>query len=285
MPQSDSNALAKDSLSILPVRDSVYQDSIRKDSIRQIEIAAFYKYLDTVIYAHNSFYNFKNPTRRMAIERQWKGKEGIFYSVIALLLFYAFSKNTFSRYLNDLFRVFFRTTLKQRQTRDQLMTAPLPSLLFNILFAFSAALFIALLLQHFQLRTQNNFWILYAYSILGLSVVYSVKFVVLKIFGWILNITEATNTYIFIVFSTNKIIGILLLPFIIGLAFTDKQFFEIVFSLSLCVLAALFIYRFYLSFISVRKQIAINFFHFLLYIVALEIVPLLLINKLLVSFF
>jgi hypothetical protein len=108
---------------------------------------------------------------------------------------------------------------------------------------------------------------------------------VLKLFGWILGISEATNTYIFIVFTTNKILGIGLLPFIVGLAFMDNSFYEVVFSLSLCLLGALFLYRFYLSFVSVQKQVSINAFHFLLYIAALEIAPLLLINKLLVSFF
>lgn len=283
--QKDSIALLKDSLSVITAVDSISRDSITRDSARRAEIMVFHKSLDTAIYSQNPFYRFKNRTRLIAVERKWQGKEGVFYSIIALLLFFAFAKNTFSRYVDDLFRVFFRTTMKQRQTRDQLMTAPLPSLLFNILYALSAALFIALLLHHFHLGSQYDFWILFTYSILGLIAIYTVKFVILKLFGWILNITEATNTYIFIVFTTNKIIGIILLPFIIGLAFTDNIFYEIVFSLSLCLLAALFVYRFYLSYISVRKLVSVNFFHFFIYIVALEIIPLLLINKLLVSFF
>jgi hypothetical protein len=285
LQQSDSAITIKDSLEMVPVKDTISRDSVIKDSIFRAEIAGFYKRLDTAIYNNNPFYQFKNPIRRITSERVWKGKEGFFYSIIALLLFFALAKNTFSRYLDDLFRVFFRTSLKQRQAREQLMTAPLPSLIFNILYALSAALFITLLLQHFQLGQEYNFWILFAYSIAGLIIIYTIKYVALKFFGWMLGVSEATNTYIFIVFTTNKIIGIVVLPFIVGLAFMENSFYEAVFSLSLCVLGALFIYRFYLSFIFVRKQIAINFFHFILYIVAFEIVPLLLINKLLVSFF
>ena len=275
---------------ILKLKESILKDSLsreatRRDSIKHSEETVFFKWLDSAIYNHNPFFGFTNPTRLIVIQRQWKGKEGFFYSIIALLLFFAFTKNTFSRYLDDLFRVFFRTTLKQRQTREQLMSAPLPSLLFNILYVLSAALFVTLLLQHFSLGDEYNFWILFSYSIAGLIIIYTIKFLALKLFGWILGITEATNTYIFIVFTTNKVIGILLLPFIVGLAFTEKIFYETVLSLSLCLVAALFLYRFYLSFVSVQKQITINFFHFLFYIFAFEIVPLLLINKLLVSFF
>ena len=289
----DSISRVRDSISrdsILKLKELILKDSLsrearRKDSMIHSEETIFYKWIDSAIYNHNPFFHFTTPTRLIVTQRQWKGKEGFFYSIIALLLFFALTKNAFSRYLDDLFRVFFRTTLKQRQTREQLMSAPLPSLLFNILYVLSAALFITLILQHFRLGDEYNFWILFSYSIAGLIIIYTIKFLALKVFGWILGISEATNTYIFIVFTTNKILGILLLPFIVGLAFTEKNFYEGLLSLSLCLVAALFIYRFYLSFVSVQKQITINFFHFLLYIFSFEIVPLLLINKLLVSFF
>lgn len=281
----DSTAFRVDSLSALPLPDTISSDSLRLDSLLKQELSEFTTRIDTGIYTVNPFYKFKNPARRIVIERQTKGKEGFFYSIITLLLFFAITKNNFSRYLDDLFKVFFRTTLKQRQTREQLMGAPLPSLLFNILYALSAALFITLLLQHFNLGDQYNFWVLFAYSIIGLMVIYTIKFLTLKLFGWILGISEATNTYIFIVFTTNKVIGITLLPFIAGLAFMDNSFYEVVFSLSICLLAGLFLYRFYLSFVSVQKQVSINAFHFLIYVAAFEIAPLLLINKVLVSFF
>jgi hypothetical protein len=290
--QRDTAALARDSQVVSLPKDTISQDSLRRDSINKakdsvykIDIASFYKRLDSAIYNHNPFFQFKNPTRQIAKSRQWNGKEGFFYSIIALLLFFAFIKSAFPRYLDDLFRVFFRTTLKQRQTREQLMGAPLPSLLFNVLYAISAALFITLLLRYFRLGNQYNFWILLSYCIAGLIIIYAIKFVALKFFGWILGVSEATDTYIFIVFTTNKVIGILLLPFIVGLAFMGNSFYEALLPLSICMLGMLFIYRFYLSFVSVQKQVSINFFHFILYIAAFEIMPLLLINKLLVSFF
>jgi len=283
--QTDSNLLQVDSLLVLPVQDTISRDSIIKDSIYHAEWVRFSKSIDTSIYSSNPFFRFTNPIRQLVVERKWQGKEDFFYAIAALLLFFAFLKNAFSRYQDDLLKVFFRTTLKQRQTREQLMNAPLPSLLFNVLYALSAGLFITLLLYHFGFGTGHDFWILFTYCIAGLLLIYTLKFVTLKICGWMLRATDATDTYIFIVFTTNKIIGIVLLPFVIGLAFISGQFYETVLFLSLCILAALFAYRFYLSYVSVRKGIKINFFHFLLYLLAFEIVPLLLINKVLVRFF
>ena len=284
LPKVDSLART-DSLLIIPARDTISRDSLIKDSIYRLQQKEILRRIDTSIYASNPFFRFSNPTKMLVTVRKWAGKEVFFYTIVVLIFFFALLKNTFSRYLDDLFRVFFRTTLKLKQTKDQLINAPLPSLLFNILYTLSAGLFITLMLQHFGLGRSYNFWLLFAYCIAGLLIIYAIKFITLKLCGWMLRIAEATDTYIFIVFTTNKVMGILLLPFIVGLAFMSGDSYQAVFFLSLCFLALLFVYRFYLSFVFIQKQIKINFFHFLLYLLAFEIAPLLLINKLLVRFF
>ena len=52
-------------------------------------------------------------------------------------------------------------------------------------------------------------------------------------------------------------------------------------TLSVTLVLGLLAYRYFLSYVSIHRQIKINFFHFLLYLCAFEIAPLLLINKLL----
>lgn len=282
---ADSARLKPDSSLVIPAVDTLKRNAFIRDSIYQLALERHKKGIDTSIYNYNPFYRFTKPVRLLVTRREWSGKEGIFYAIVALLFLFAVTKNTFSRYLGDLFKVFFRTTVKQRQTRDQLLNAPLPSLLFNILYTLSAGLFITLLLQHFGLGLQYNFWLLFAYCVLGLLLIYAIKFITLKLCGWVLRASDATDNYIFIVFTTNKVIGIFLLPFTIGLAFMEGDFYEAVFFLSLCLLGGLFVYRFYLSYISIQKGIKINFFHFVLYLLAFEIIPLLLINKVLVRFF
>jgi hypothetical protein len=107
---------------------------------------------------------------------------------------------------------------------------------------------------------------------------------VLKFLGWALQVKEATNVYIFIVFTTNKIIGIALLPFLIVLAFTNGMISQVAITLAVSMVIGLFAYRFFLSYVSIHRQVKISFFHFLIYLCAFEIIPLLLINKLLFTF-
>jgi hypothetical protein len=118
----------------------------------------------------------------------------------------------------------------------------------------------------------------------GLVAIYLIKFITLKLCGWLFRMSDVTDSYTFIVFTTNKIIGIALLPFVILLAFTSGPFQQGVLTLSIVIVVALFLYRFYLSFATIERQLNISFFHFLLYLIGLEIVPLLLINKLLFKF-
>lgn len=277
----DSTARQQDSVGVHDSLAQLFQNPI---DTPKVVVPAFSLFLDSSIYNHSAYFSFTHPVMRLASRRNWQGKESLFYSAIALLIFFSLVRNNFSRYATDLFALFFRTTIKQRQIKEQLLQAPLPSLLLNILFFISGALFINLLLAHYGFGQTFNFWLLFLYAVIGLVVIYLLKFITLKLCGWLFHMSDVTDSYTFIVFTTNKIIGIALLPFIILLSFTTGLFQQGLFTLSITVIVALFLYRFYLSFVTIERQLNISAFHFLLYLVGFEIVPLLLINKLLFRF-
>ena len=211
----------------------------------------------------------------------FRGKEDFFYSILALFLFFAFVKNAFPKYLNDLFRVAFRRTLKQRQLGEQLVQTPLPSLFMNIFFLISGGMYLDLLFKHYRFATGYSFWVLFFYIAVALGTMYLVKYISLKLSGLLFNISQTTDAYIFIVFMVNKIIGVLLLPFLVLLAFTDKEFYQVALVVSFLTIFVLLAYRFILAYGLVRNQIKVKPFHFFLYLCCFEIAPLLLIYKLL----
>ncbi len=234
----------------------------------------------------NPYYGFSAPPVSVRSDiRQVRGKELIFYLILVILFGYAFLKRAFPKYFSDLFRLFFRTTLKQRQIKEQLIQTPLPSLLLNGFFIISGGLYISFLLYHYNLEISGGFWLQLLYCCLGLSVIYLVKFVGLKISGWLFNMSEAADNYIFIVFIVNKMIAILILPFLILLAFTNKPVYDVALTGSFCLVAGLFCYRMILTFAAIRNQVKVNPFHFFLYLCAFEIAPLLVLYKGLLLFF
>lgn len=273
----------KDSLWQLAMADSVVKrpparpETWHADSLLPVSVQ--------ILRRHPYFPFGATPVRIHEAVHSWKGKDMLFYAIIGLLLIFALLRNGFAKYFSDLFRVFFRTTLKQRQIREQLMQTPLPSVLFNAFFSLSAGMYIVFMLLYFKKIAEPDFWRFYLYAIIGLSVIYFVKYAGLKILGWIFNLQEAADTYTFIVFIINKVVGVFLLPFLPMLAFMDGTGYQVALVLSWCGLGALYMYRFILAFAAVRNEVRFNLFHFLLYLCAFEVAPLLLIYKLLLVFF
>lgn len=293
-PPADSlSAATRMRTDSLRIRDSLRLDSLRLDALRADSLAAVappirdtlrprlqYGFAsDSLRYRKRLFFSFTSPVRYTVSEKSWEGKEATFYVLVALVLLFALLKNAFPRYLSDLYSTYFRTTVRQRQLKEQLLQSPLPSLLFNGLFVLSGAVFVGLLAQRFGYGDRHSFPLLVLYAAAGLAVIYGGKFLLLKFFGWVLQLSEAVNDYIFVVFSTNKVLGIFLLPFAVLLAFSNGAVNASAFTLSLVVVAGFFAYRFFLAFLAVSASVRINLFHFVLYLAGFEIIPLLLINK------
>jgi len=257
------------------------------DTIQHTPIKKWFSVLPWDVLKHHPYFGFASRIFEKPISNihHSTGKEWLFYLLIFLLLIYAVLRQLFPKYFADLFRLFFRTTLKQRQVKEQLMQTPLPSILLNGFFVLSTGLYITLVLEHFNLNPAGNFWLLLLYSYAGLAAVYLIKFVGLKITGWLFSMQEAADSYIFIVFIVNKMIGLLLLPFLVLLAFSTGNLYTIALTLSWCLVGALLIYRFILTYVAIRNQVKVNLFHFFLYLCAFEIAPLLLIYRGLLLFF
>ena len=149
---------------------------------------------------------------------------------------------------------------------------------------FSGGLYGAFLLRFYQYGNPDRFWLHFLYCAGILAVLYLLKFVILRIIGWIFNINRAVETYLFVVFMTNKIIGIFLLPFLVLIAFSGPPMTEIGITLSIIMIFIFFIYRFIASYSTLHKEIKISGLHFFLYLCAFEIAPLLLIYKVLVTY-
>lgn len=211
--------------------------------------------------------------------RQPNDNDLVFYLVAAMVLLLGFLKFFYSRYFNTLFRVFFNSSLRQSQLTDQLLMAKLPSLLFNLFFLISGGIYLYLLLLHFDLIREENKWVLAFSFIILLGLVYFLKFCILKFTGWITGLVAATNTYIFITFLINKILGIFLVPFVVVLAFSDPAIVNIAVLISVLSIAVFLLLRFFRSFGLLQNQLKISRFHFFLYVIGIELMPLLLIYK------
>jgi hypothetical protein len=203
----------------------------------------------------------------------------LFYILVSILAILSVLSFFYAQYFTNLFRVFSNVPLRQGQLTDQLLQAKLPSLLFNILFTITGGIYIYLIFRYYHPAPNLKAVPLLLFCIVLLAFVYVGKFLSLKFTGWLTGYTDVTNTYLFVIFLINKIGGILLLPFIIIMAFSDKGLVGFSIITSLMFIGLLIILRFYRSFGLLKHQLKISSLNFFVYVIGLEVVPLLLIYK------
>jgi len=188
-------------------------------------------------------------------------------------------KTFYGGYFNNLFRVFFNTSIRQTQLTDQLLQAKLPSFILNIFFAITTGFYIWLLFKNYHPPRFINSQVLLPVCIMGIGILYFVKYCILKFMGWMSGMQQAADNYIFVIFLVNKIIGIILVPFIVLLAFSTPLWVNYTTFFSLILLGLFFLSRYIKTYGVLEYKFPLQPLHFIIYITALEIVPLLLIYK------
>jgi len=211
-------------------------------------------------------------------------KDVLYYAILALFFLYAFVANMYPQYFPKLFSQFSQSSLRMLQNREQLLQNSLASLLMNIGFILSFSLMSTLLIFNRHLLPLS-FWQGFLYISLFFTALYVGKFICLQLAAYTFNTQEIIQTYLFVVFMINKVLGVLLLPFVLILAFAKPLFYPIAMVGAAVLSVLLILYRYLFSLTTVRNKLHISSFHFFLYLCAFEILPLLILYKLIVQYF
>jgi len=280
----DSFGLAKDSIHI---KDSVLlaqkiTDSIRLDSIKRSQAKLLVIPTDTSTYSgiFGGLYIPINlrPIALLEKERNPQGKDELFYILVGLVALVAFTKAIFPKYFINMFSLFFQTTYRQKQAVEQLTHNKVSSILLNIVFIGCMATYVSLILNYKGL-VHINFWVLLGYSVAAIASIYLFKFIFLNFIGWAFNARESLESYTFVVFLSNKIIAIILLPFVFLIAFNEGEIAKICLFVTYGLLGLALLYRYFVVMGTLRNELRFHALHFFLYLCAVEILPLLLIYK------
>jgi Domain of unknown function (DUF4271) len=261
-----------------------HTDSLRYSAIKPTDLSRLPVSLKELL-EENPNFNFSGKAIHIRSEQYERiSYDGMFYLLVGLLFYFAIVKMFFGKYLANLLTLFFRASMRQQQLREQVLQSPFPSLLLNILFVITGGTYGSFLLRYYNFGEPDRFWIHFMYCAGVLTALYLVKFMVLRTTGWIFNIKRAVETYLFVVFMTNKIIGIFLLPFLVLISFSGTGIAEIWITLSVIMICIFYIYRFIAGYSTLHKEIKISGLHFFLYLCAIEVAPLLLIYKVLITY-
>ena len=265
-----------DSSEIIPLHPTASSDSL---------LANTNKTTDKVLAANKMINTRSKGTYFLQEIRIPPGKEFNFYLLCIIIFILAIFKTFYSMYFNNLFRIFFNTSLRQIQLTDQLSQAKLPSFLLNIFFTISGGTYVWLLFTQLNKVQSLKSHTLLLICILSVAGIYLVKFIILKFIGWLAGIQQTVDNYIFVIFLVNKITGVLLIPFLVLLSFFRQEWIPSVGVVSALFIGLLFFSRYIKSYSALEKKLSVNSLHLLIFIVGAEVIPILIFYKIAVDYF
>jgi hypothetical protein len=256
----------------------------KKDSLLQPQLTPYQLVVKNIV-ADNKYLNTQaEPVFAIISYKKPFSKTFPFYLLLSIIAFLGIVKFIYPRYFTTLFKVFFNTSLKQSQLTDQLLQTKLPSLLFNIIFVIVSAVYMFTLLNHYHYKTNYNTLFLLLLCTILIATIYLCKYSTLKLTGWLTGNLSVTNSYTFIIFLINKILAVLLLPLIAIIVFAKPIIANQAIILSFLVIGFMFILRFFRSYGALQHKLKISKFHFFIYIIGVEVLPLLVCYKALALF-
>jgi len=276
----------------IKVRDSIntaHGDSLKK-AARNSVLSAINGQGELADTIYNKFFDVPYlpvkaaPAVRIDAIRESVSKDVLFYVLAGIFFFLGFVRLFFPKYFVNLFRMIMQTSFRQKQTREQLLQDRLPSLLMNIFFVLVGGVFIALAATRNNWLATVEFWVILLYCSGLLACIYLVKFLVLKFTGWVFNAPEAAGIYAFIVFLINKMLGVALLPLLLLYAFSSDGVNNILITIIASLVVFTYGYRYIVSLSTIRGNLKVNAIHFFIYLCAVEIVPMIIIYKVLFNY-
>jgi hypothetical protein len=205
-----------------------------------------------------------------------------FYLLLFLFLFLGIIRIADPKYFFEILKSFLNKNISNRQSKDRILQKSFSNFLMNFFFILTASTFCYYYMKLFLENRFERFSSSYFHlSLVGISVLYLGKFLVIKFIGWAFNVEELTEQHLFNVFLLNKILGVTMLPFVFLIVFSIPTVSTIALQLSLLLIVTAFIVRYLRSWKVFCSFYNFSKFHFFTYICASELMPIAVLVKLL----
>jgi hypothetical protein len=206
----------------------------------------------------------------------------LFVVLFALLLYLAFLATVFRTAVSKVLGAFLNDNAMGQFYREQGDRISPPVIFLYILFVVSLGVFAYLVLNRVGIDAGRPFTTLML-CFGGVFGIVLLRHFLLKIIAAIFPFYRELNQYQFTISVFHQALGLILVPLVIFMAFSPQKIQLTAFILSLSVIALTYIYRSVRGLAIAGKYIAYHKFHFLLYLCAVEIAPVLLLIKLAVG--
>lgn len=207
-----------------------------------------------------------------------------FYVILAIVLMLGVARYANPKYFQNLWSTF-RSPGHSHASREQLEVAGFSNLFMNVFFAMVSGLYVYYLVRANTSTVVTESvpqWLLMLMLMVGVGVIYLAKYITISFGGWAFKLEAVSKSYIFNIFLINKIMALVLLPFVLLIAFAAPVYAGPALVVSGVLIALLFVSRYIRSWQVFGSFFQFSKFHFFTYLCASEILPLAVLMKLLV---
>ena len=148
----------------------------------------------------------------------------------------------------------------------------------SMVFYINISMFIFLMFKLLNIQVNISDWKLYLLLILSLFIMYVGKLVINRILGFVFGVNDVVSEYLTNVWIYNIILGIFILPFIISIPFVPPEFKLPLMYMGIGLIIMSLLFRLIRNF-RIAFKIKLSIFYLILYLCTLEILPILIIGK------
>ncbi len=200
---------------------------------------------------------------------------GIYLMVLCLV---AWVRIVHYRKLRQLFTAVVAKRFARQTVREERPLSSAPAVVFSFIFVFMAGLFLFQVVLYYQLNFQWQ-WLneggvlLYLACCLAIFAVYLVKVISIRLVQFLFKAEGGVGEYIFTVFITNHMLGLLLIPVTVSITYMTVASDQTLFYIGFSLLAIAYVYRVFQGIITGITH-NVSTFYLFLYLCTLEILPL-----------
>lgn len=218
-------------------------------------------------------------------EKPFQPRNPDWFSVVIFLVILIFTwfRVFYYKILTQLFNAFFSKSVTSQIVRDENMLVQRASVMLTAVFNLIAALFLYQVTVIYDIEIPyigGGFPAFLVFALL-ISLIYTLKFLVLKAAGVIFMADKPVSSYIFNIFLINNMLGIALLPLVLSIAFLPSGYSLLIVKAAILLVSAAFLYRIARGFSIGLSVPGFSAFHLFLYLCTLEFAPLLILYKVL----
>lgn len=219
------------------------------------------------------------PILRKPLNDDW-----FIYSILGVLVLFGIINRIYGKRFSQLTDAFFTSRIAGKLAREENVLQQRVTILLFITFILITAAFAYLASSYYNFYPFKVTGLQYYYVLIGLILAsYVIKLIIVKFIGFVFKTEKEVSEYVFNIVLFNNALGITLFPFVLCLAFSPLNNPSILIKVAIFCMSILFLFRIARGMIIGVSNGGISKFYLFIYLCTLEILPLVVIFKVLVS--